>query len=1289
MISPNLKTSQDQKSQEHIKKLQVIESEKQTHLKSIILLEKLERGESIDNPQLATELLEDPLDIYLLYVKLSIIYMHLSFRSIYVRWALDTYSSEEFTGKEELLPILEQSTRKFVHDIKYRHDLRYLKLWALYARQCSRMGATKIYEYLSRNEIGIRYSMFYEEWANAIEAAFGDLKEVERVYDLGIQCDAQPIIRLQKRKKALAKKLAELSAPSSQPSVNKTQQGVLPIESSVASALFNDPLKEYSISTMPSATATTPVLSSTTEPSSSISQVFFCNLSNLYPKPDVEISPEELRARNRYPSYLQTDELWQQEPFETGKWYSYHPDGSPLLYHPTTGEPLFDYLKNDSSCSSEMQLSDDEIQTPMIPTYPTSSSRESSDVQDARKSPDGDCHMHSQNISSSSFDTFDDDSASEAIADAEVSLKMDSPPRQSSTAYVKSRKSRASVTMTTQAALNDVLNMYGPEKDSDESDDNTSDADEDLRDQYTCDTDFTVTALKDATADVTYWSQPIKPDSDEISSHHVSDTSNSFSQRPVDRENSCCEDENGQPMRPYEDPSLEASHNTSGSAGPFTIGQRSTPAFKPVRKPLATLTPVYDENALPSGPPVASSSKATGLGVKRIPLGEKPLVTSSTVGGGSWSQPNFAATSMMGSGHDYAPNFVPESHKTPSDEREQDHFFPEDGEEAMCDEQEPEEYDDLVEMEDFNPDRGPGFCPLRYIPVGDNFNALTPITERTNECTSTIARSIAGRSDRLRMSMESNLGIDRYSQVGSDNDESELTPRANDSLCMSAGSLHRPMKERLEFNIRQPDDMQIDVNSSDHFMMSPSQRHPFTAPRSLMNDRQPEAHDPALHNNQGQNYPHGSEDDRPGPMDSIDHLMRKQVLNSPPMCDNVDISCISEMIQAGEPCNPYAEEILSLLLEGLEPPLSAYPGFRSLGDYRANKLTELQHHCKVRPRKQSQGGGSSEEAKWEIELDGDTYFIYEKLGEGAYGSVFKVIESSDGETTTAYENGVVYRAMKVESPPNLYEFSILSQLHKILSPRLCTSLILPHKLYAYSDESFLILDYSDQGTLLDIVNRAGEMGISPTTGGATKGIDELLAMFFIIELIRVIEGLHEAGFIHGDLKIDNCLVRLQSVPGGSKSWSSIYNSNGANGWGSKGLKLIDYGRSIDTSVFPTGQEFIVEWETDEFDCNEMRNGKPWSFQPDYHGILSIAHCLLFGSFMTEKDSIKPPLKRYHQIGLWSKLFEICLNPTSLPNLSNLKNCRLEMEDWLTENCERNGKSLKSYLKKIELASLSR
>ncbi|KAG0149321.1 hypothetical protein CROQUDRAFT_653896 [Cronartium quercuum f. sp. fusiforme G11] len=1274
-----------------------VELEHQEHLDRLNLLERLERGESIDDPQLAAELLDDPLDVYLLYV----------------RWALDTFSSDEAASKEKLLPILEKSTRKFVNNIKYRNDHRYLKLWALYARQCSRIGSTKIYEYLSSNQIGIFWSMFYEEWANAIESAFGDLKQVERVYDLGISREAQPLKRLEKRKKMLAKKIAELPPDPSHTSQSNTvnQDGASSLQSSAetqsmissrssklqvvgqhlsgtqtsqsaADLLFNDPLKEHFAAPIPRPIASAPVSTSKVPPvtSSLNTPVLACDLSQLYPDQDVEVCPEELRAQKRYPTYLQVSEPWEQEPFETKKWYTYHTDGSPVLYHPTTGEPLFDYLKVESSFSSEMQLSEDEMDTPSISAYPAS------------KLPQDDCHLPSEDLSMTSAGTFDDDFPSEAVADAEVSVKMDSPSREGSVAYVKSRNRRASVTVTTQAALDDVANMYGPRiiKDSDESDDNISDMEEEDQDY---DTGYTIAGVRDATADVTYWSQPPRPEPNPVASDHMSGSSPILlGQRPmVDQPVAEFQDENcGQGQRYGEDPLAEASNCTTESSVSFSVGHRNTPAFKPTRKPLMNLTPVYDENALSSGPPFASGSKPlqTGLGVlKRVPLGEKPVIAlPTTVPTDSLKGSHSSTTSASNSEREYLSRDTnsDDGYRTPLEEKAHDRFFPEESEDSMCDEEEGVDYDEhLVDIDGSSENAGRSYRPLRYVPVGDNFNALTPITERASECTSTtFPQSIVRQQGGQRNSVESDIGMDRYSQMGSEDEESELTPRANVSLGFSVGSTRLVTEKRLDFISRRVDEMQVDVKFSNQSITSFVQHQAHPAPPLEMDHRH-QLHPPAMRVNHQENIRMDAENER-------NHLIHNQALRSPVSHDAIELpQTPNKPMQDDEPCNPFADEIIAILLDGLDPPLEHYPGFRSLSNHRADKLTQLQKRCKVRSRKQSQGGGGLDDPMWEVELDGDTYFIYEKLGEGAYGSVFKVIEAIDDENTAMYEGSTVQKAMKVESPPNLYEFSILSQLHKTLSSRLCTSVIAPHKLYAYADESFMILDYSDQGTLLDIVNRASEIGISPSTGGATKGVDELLAIFFVVELMRVVEGLHEAGFIHGDLKIDNCLVRLQGVPGGSKSWSSVYDPEGGNGWEHKGLKLIDYGRSIDTSVFPAGQQFIVNWETDEFDCEEMRTGKPWTFQPDYHGIVAIAHCLLFGSFMTEKDSQKPAFRRYHQCALWSALFDACLRPEQVPNQSRLRECRLAMETWLKENCERNGKSLKGFLKKIEVSSLSR
>jgi checkpoint serine/threonine-protein kinase len=216
-----------------------------------------------------------------------------------------------------------------------------------------------------------------------------------------------------------------------------------------------------------------------------------------------------------------------------------------------------------------------------------------------------------------------------------------------------------------------------------------------------------------------------------------------------------------------------------------------------------------------------------------------------------------------------------------------------------------------------------------------------------------------------------------------------------------------------------------------------------------------------------------------------------------------------------------------------------------------------------------------------------------------------------------------------------------------------------------------------QGTLLDIVNRAGTAGVSQQ--GAC--LDELLVMFFTIEIMRFLEGMHSAGFIHGDLKIDNCLLRLEDVPGGASSLSSIYQPSGEGGWKYKGVKVIDFGRTLDTSLFPHNQQFVSDWPTDARDCFELRENRPWTYQTDYFGLAGIIYCMLFGKYI-ETSSITPqspykittPFKRYWQNDLWMRLFDLLLNPClvhpdgKLPLCEELSDIRHEMGGWLQHHC---------------------
>jgi checkpoint serine/threonine-protein kinase len=124
----------------------------------------------------------------------------------------------------------------------------------------------------------------------------------------------------------------------------------------------------------------------------------------------------------------------------------------------------------------------------------------------------------------------------------------------------------------------------------------------------------------------------------------------------------------------------------------------------------------------------------------------------------------------------------------------------------------------------------------------------------------------------------------------------------------------------------------------------------------------------------------------------------------------------------------------------------------------------------------------------------------------------------------------------------------------------------------------------------------------------------------------------------------------------------------------------------------------------------MREGRPWTWQIDYHGLAGIIHCLLFGKYIEtvrcdqgglgrtgRKYKIRESLKRYWQTDLWGECFEVLLNPGSflenedgakMPVLKSMRHVRERMEEWLQANCEK-GVGLKSLVLKVEAYAKSR
>ena len=86
----------------------------------------------------------------------------------------------------------------------------------------------------------------------------------------------------------------------------------------------------------------------------------------------------------------------------------------------------------------------------------------------------------------------------------------------------------------------------------------------------------------------------------------------------------------------------------------------------------------------------------------------------------------------------------------------------------------------------------------------------------------------------------------------------------------------------------------------------------------------------------------------------------------------------------------------------------------------------------------------------------------------------------------------------------------------------------------------------------------------------------------------------------------------QTVPdldAGAKSAEDLFEGNPLS------LQLIDFGRSIDTTLLPPGTSFSKVVKCSETMCTEMREGKQWREHIDYYGIAAVSYCLLFQNYI--------------------------------------------------------------------------
>ncbi|KAL9035806.1 MAG: hypothetical protein Q9214_006423, partial [Letrouitia sp. 1 TL-2023] len=302
-------------------------------------------------------------------------------------------------------------------------------------------------------------------------------------------------------------------------------------------------------------------------------------------------------------------------------------------------------------------------------------------------------------------------------------------------------------------------------------------------------------------------------------------------------------------------------------------------------------------------------------------------------------------------------------------------------------------------------------------------------------------------------------------------------------------------------------------------------------------------------------------------------------------------------------CNPVDYSVRKAILENVEPELSLYPTYHDYRPQCCNKEPEIRRFVKSLSKSSK---GSSDKTTTSVIVpptlrfqndDSRTHIIKREIGKGAFAPVY-LAQSQDKDPNDEEEEPILskslnascppgssYSAIKCEGPPTAWEFYIMQTVHSRLGlhSRASSSILLPYELHLFADEGYLIEQYLDQGTLLDLVNIA-------KADSPSGVLEETVAMFFTVELLRTVESLHAVGILHGDLKADNCLVRLPAMP--DSSWDSQYQRDGGGGWSAKGLSLIDFGRGVDMAHFAPDVQFVADWKMGKGDCAEMRELRP-------------------------------------------------------------------------------------------------
>ncbi|XP_039562496.1 mitotic checkpoint serine/threonine-protein kinase BUB1 beta [Passer montanus] len=277
------------------------------------------------------------------------------------------------------------------------------------------------------------------------------------------------------------------------------------------------------------------------------------------------------------------------------------------------------------------------------------------------------------------------------------------------------------------------------------------------------------------------------------------------------------------------------------------------------------------------------------------------------------------------------------------------------------------------------------------------------------------------------------------------------------------------------------------------------------------------------------------------------------------------------------------------------------------------------------------------EVEKDVELGNETYCIKMEYWNNEEYKMFFAIP-----TGCIFQWDAKGFATKVYSQPVPWDFYITLELQKRLNSDFDQNFSENCSCYLYQDGCVILHKDTNCFTLRDILHNC-------------KFITKEIIFLIVRDLLHVVEKLHKAEIVHGDLRPEVFFL-------GDRICDAFSNEEVANA-----LKVVDFSHSLDLRVlpqvslpysFPTaqtphGQQLLAE--------------SSLPYQVDLVGIADIVHLLLFGDHIQvyQENSIWKISKNLSETpdsDFWSKLFERILNADGKSTVPLLRELREEISE---------------------------